>query len=93
MTDGPSDVVSFANDKRLDGMPRELKRRLKGGAPQPPALWTFRDVFDGEDGLWGAYPRGFVRAASQAMRKMVGNGVPLPMGRAVAKAVRKAVSP
>ena len=56
----PSDVVSFANDKRLDGLPRELSRRKRGVGPRPPALWTSPPTRQFPDTPWGAYPKGFV---------------------------------
>lgn len=53
------EVVSFGTDHNVNGLPRELHRRRSGAPPKPPALWTAREVFDGES-VWGAYPKGFV---------------------------------
>lgn len=58
----PSEVVSFQNDKHRGGMPRELYRRKSGAEPSQPALWTSPPTIQAE-GVWGQYPKGFLRWA------------------------------
>lgn len=40
-------------------MPRHSKGRETGAPPKPPALWSSQDAMSFE-GVWGAYPKGFV---------------------------------
>ncbi len=63
----PSDVVSFDNDKRLDGLPRELARRKSGAAPRQPALWTSPETRNFGDAPWGAYPKAFLAWATRLL--------------------------
>lgn len=62
-----SEVVSFQNDKSRSGLPRELHRRKGGAAPMQPALWTSPPTVELE-GVWGMYPKGFLRWAVPQLR-------------------------
>ncbi len=63
----PSDVVSFRNDKKQSGMPRELHRRRSGAPPKPPALWTSPPTLQPESVL-GQYPKNFIPWAARLLR-------------------------
>ncbi len=62
----PSDVISFKNDKKPSGMPRERHRRKSGADPMPPALWTSPPTLQPEK-VWGQYPKGFLRWAARLL--------------------------
>ena len=76
------------NDGTADAIGGYRKARAKGQEYQAPR----RDL--AEMLRLQGFPEDWIGHqpwTKQAMRKMVGNGVPLPLGRAVARAVRKAL--
>ena len=62
----PSDIISFANDKRPGAMPRELHRHASGADPMPPALWTSPPTNQPEK-VWDQYPKGFCTWAAKLL--------------------------
>jgi DNA (cytosine-5)-methyltransferase 1 len=84
---------AVTGDARVATVGQRVRSKEKGGGtlPNTGCLAPFAQMLE-HQGL----PADFLHDApftGRAMRQMVGNGVPLPMGRAVARAVRRAMYP
>ncbi len=65
----PGEVLSTPRDSNRRGLPREGNQRRDGGKISQASVWTATPAVDfpGEH-FWGAYPRDFIRWASQVMQ-------------------------
>lgn len=89
-----SEVLRTPNDKGINGLPRELSGRRSGADPRAPALWSAVDTFVGQGGtdsrgVFGGYPRGFVKWAAPQLNArprdilhLCSGGLPSGVGRA-----------
>ena len=87
-----SEAVTSSMRDRQTALARRRQARPDGSRPGPnygPRVPVFRMLeLQGLPGTW----LDETAFTENAKRIMIGNGVPLPMGRAIAKAVRRAVS-